>query len=45
MGKQLTFQLYHRKMCKYEFLAGEDILPEKALLKNVIQAKVLNIHH
>ena len=45
MGKQLTFQLYHRKMCKYEFLAGEGIQAEKALLKNVIQAKDLNIHH
>ena len=30
---------------KYEFLTGEDVLPEKELLEKAATIKRLNIHH
>ena len=30
---------------KYDFLTGEDVLPEKAFLEKLLQLKDLNIHH
>ena len=30
---------------KYEFLTGEDVLPEKQLLEKAATIKRLNIHH
>ena len=33
------------KLGKYEFLMGEDVLPEKYLLEKPLQSKDLNIHH
>ena len=32
-------------VCKYEFLTGEDVLPEKELLEKAATIKRLNIHH